>query len=145
MTYWPTDGLLDALHKWTITNPAPGNRAWGLGIYLYPLSGPKISSVGDKATAYGGRDAKWIIHYKHSWSSSSDHNKMMSHHRSLSRALDQHTPCKGFYNYADKDFTCAGGSNRKWMEAHFSDVRRMESIKQTHDPTGVFHSRLTPG
>merc|ERR1719436_1364031 len=84
-----------------------------------------------------------MLHYKHQWDASfPEHGPvMLRHHSAMTRALDRHLPCKGFYNYLDNHKTCAG-SNDEWLKAHFRDVERMKRIKHAADPHGTFRSRL---
>ena len=62
----------------------------------------------------------------------------LAHLRSLARALDQHLPCKSFYNYAELGLPCAGSSDDGWLAAHVSDVARVRAIQADEDPAGRF-------
>jgi len=134
--YYAEDRVLDVLTRHIFEDsPTPM-------LFLYAIGGPLVDRVGSGETAYGGRDAKWVVHYKHVFNEN-DHNRQVSHHRELSRALDRVLPCRGFYNYADKDFTCAR-SNEEWLQAHFlGNLPRMRYIKRREDPNLIFRSRLS--
>lgn len=109
-------------------------------LYIYSMTGPDITSVPLTQTAYGGREAKYVVHYKF-FGSTTDAVKTPL--RDVAVALDQAgLPCKGFYNYADREFPCAASSGDAWLEAHFSDVSRMRSIKQYEDRNNRFVSEL---
>ena len=45
--------------KHQLSRPAPCTQ-----LYLYILTGSKITSIKDKETAYGGRNAKWVLHWR---------------------------------------------------------------------------------
>jgi len=107
-------------------------------------SGPKVRETPHDATAYGHRDANWVLHYKHQWvpDDVAMMETMMQHHREVATAIDRHLPCRNFYNYIDNDMPCAA-TNEAWLQAHFSDVPRMHAIKERADPLGLFRSRLT--
>jgi len=137
-TYDVSDRLLDVLQT-SIFEDVP--RGAFSQLYLYGL-GYSHRNIVHRSAAYGGRDAKWVIHTKLVFGSGqSTLVNARNHHRKVSRALDRVLPCKGFYNYADKDFTCAQ-NNDAWLQAHFSDVGRMQRIKRSADPDRVFYSRL---
>ena len=104
------------------------------------MTGPDIANIPLTQTAYGGREAKYVVHYKF-FGESTDAVKVPL--RDVSVALDQAgLPCKGFYNYANREFPCAASSGDAWLEAHFSDVSRMRSIKENEDPNNRFVSEL---
>eukprot|EP00542_Grammatophora_oceanica_P018184 CAMPEP_0194049280 /NCGR_PEP_ID=MMETSP0009_2-20130614/30214_1 /TAXON_ID=210454 /ORGANISM="Grammatophora oceanica, Strain CCMP 410" /LENGTH=962 /DNA_ID=CAMNT_0038695391 /DNA_START=115 /DNA_END=3003 /DNA_ORIENTATION=+ len=115
----------------------------GFFLYVYIMSGPHISSVPPTATAYGGREAKYVVHYKFIGGEETEETEVKFPLRDVSMALDATgLPCKGFYNYADREYPCAAESGESWLEAHFSDVPRMRTIKQTEDPHNRFMSEF---
>ena len=111
-------------------------------IFLYIILSSIISSSPSSIStdsAYGGRSAKYVVHYK--FQGNDDTNNLKSMLREFSIALDDAgLQCKSFYNYADREFPCTQGSGQAWLEAHFSNVTRMRTIKQTEDPTNLFIS-----
>jgi len=145
-TWQAADALYDELLHWLVKELPQGLAPYGIMIFLYVLGGEKISQFGAKETAYGGRDAKWIIHYKHLWQANNPdvHTNMVSHARSMSKGLSKHLPCRGFYNYIDKDMPCTHNSNDEFLSATMSDVEKMRKIKMEVDPNSVFRSRLFP-
>jgi len=145
-SYNMTEEMLDTLEHWTYGEMDEGKYPWSLMVMLYNLGGPAVSRVPLEDTPYRGRDAKFIVHFKHQWNegSAESHNDLTKHHRLMSQALEKHLPCQGFYNYMDGSLPCAGGDSEKWLEAYFRDVPRMKAIKAAADPAGVFWSRLTP-
>ena len=109
-------------------------------LYMYSMTGSHISSVPLTETAYGGREAKYIVHYKFV-GSSTDEVKIPLQEMSIALS-EAGLPCKGFYNYVNREFPCAAASGDLWLEAHFSDVSRMRAIKQSEDPNDRFMSAL---
>jgi FAD/FMN-containing dehydrogenase len=106
--------------------------------FLYSMIPSSSSTLMD--TPYGGRDAKWIVHYK--WIGT-DANIAKGNLRELSIAFDEAgLQCKNFYNYANREYPCAGDSGEAWLEAHFSDVSRMRQIREEEDPKGLFVSNF---
>ena len=129
-------GLQDAIHAHAVSPNLGGAE---LMVFFYSVTSPQITSVGHTESAYGGRDAKWVYHYKYfRHGASLDHTKALM--REHAQAVDATQPCKGFYNYADREFPCAGGDGDAWLKAHFSDVPRMRAIKSAEDPGGRFMS-----
>jgi len=139
--------FFDTLERWTFGELDESSYPWSVLVLLYNLGGPKLHHIPAEETAYGGRDAKFVVHFKHQWNedSLSSHTDLMAHHRLMSQALEQYLPCRGFYNYMDGTLPCAGGNSEKWLEAYFADVQRMKAIKTQADPAGVFWSRLSHG
>lgn len=139
-----TDELLDdVLH---FTHQDTPQQAYGVMVEWYLTGGPVVESFSRSSAAYGPRDAKWVLHYKHQWAATEGNEvmeTMMEHHLSMSEAIDEHLPCSNFYNYLDNDMPCAA-TNDEWLQAHFSDVPRMKAIKAAVDPDGVFRSRIAP-
>ena len=136
-----SDAALDALLERVHGNP-PTDYAYQMMIFIYPMGGDKVTRVGLKDTAYGGRNDKWVIHWRefHAYKP-----EVRAHSDSLSRVLEGHLGCRGFYNYMDTDMPCTRGSRDKWLRAVHSDVDRMRAIKASVDPTDVFRSRLPEG
>jgi FAD binding domain len=113
---------------------------YGDDFYLYLYSMIPTSSNTLLDTPYGGREAKYIVHYK--WIGT-DTTVVKASLREISTALDNAgLSCSSFYNYADRSLPCAGDSGEAWLEAHFSDVPRMRSIRETEDPNQLFVSNL---
>jgi FAD/FMN-containing dehydrogenase len=109
-------------------------------LFMYTMTSPDIASVAPTDTAYGGREATYVIHYKFKGNNTNEAKLPL---RQLSVQLDQAgLPCKSFYNYADREFPCAAESGDAWLEAHFSDVPRMKAIKEQEDPNDLFMSSL---
>jgi len=139
-----TDELLDDVLRFTHQDTP--QQEYGVMVEWYLTGGPVVESVSRQATAYGPRNAKWVLHYKHQWAATEDNDEMeimMEHHLSMSRAIDRHLPCSNFYNYLDNNMPCAA-TNDEWLQAHFSDVPRMKAIKAMADPNGLFRSRIAP-
>jgi len=145
VTTWENPDLVKTLLYYLHTKPPPGEDNWELAAWIYITGNPVVENVDKKATAYGGRDSKWTVLFKHTWKPGDmpEHESNMAHHKEMSEALDQHVGCKSFYNYIDKSMTCANGRNHRWLSAYFSDPGRMKAIKRTHDPNSVFRSRLS--
>jgi len=144
-SYNVSEEMLDTLTDWTfghMDKPHP----WSLLVLIYNLGGQKITEVPASSAAYGGRSSKFVVHFKHQWNEESltDHADLMQHHHDMSVALERHLPCKSFYNYMDGNMPCAKGDWDSWLRAFFSDVGRMQQIKVTADPQGVFQSHLLP-
>jgi FAD/FMN-containing dehydrogenase len=107
-------------------------------LYLYSMISGSSNTLQD--TALGARGAKYIVHYK--WIGS-DTNLVKANQREISIALDEAgLQCKNFYNYGDRSFPCAEGSGQAWLEAHFSDVDRMRTIRESEDPNQLFVSNF---
>jgi hypothetical protein len=138
--------FFDTLAHWSFGEMDENKYAWDLMVMLYNMGGPAVSQVPIEETPYRGRDAKFVVHFKHQWNEgdAETHDNLMRHHQGMSQALEQHLPCEGFYNYMDGSLPCAGGDSDKWLEAYFADVPRMKAIKAAADPASVFRSRLTP-
>lgn len=136
-----SDALIEAIHH--MIHEDKTHVPYGAGIMIYPLGGPKVIAHGKADNAYGPRDAKWVLHYKHQWTAGNkeQHDIMLEHHHKTEVAFGQHVRCMQFYNYIDNDLACAK-TNDEWLAAYFSDVPRMKRIKAEHDPHGVFRSRL---
>jgi hypothetical protein len=145
VTTWENPDFVKTLMYYMHTKPPAVNYNWGLAAWIYITGHPHVRNIDKKATAYGGRDTKWTVLYKHTWKPGdmSEHQANMDHHKEMSEALDQHVGCKSFYNYIDKSLTCASGHNDRWLHAYFSDVGRMKAIKRQNDPNSVFRSRLS--
>ena len=135
--------LIDTIHEQIhVTNTGV---PWGCGIMIYPLGGAKIRAFGRRESAYGPRDATWVLHFKHQWVAGHADQlaTMLAHHHTTSVAFGQHVRCVGFYNYIDNEFSCAK-TNEEWLVAYYSDVPRMKATKAREDPRGLFRSRLFP-
>jgi FAD/FMN-containing dehydrogenase len=145
-TYEMPEEFFDTLAHWSFGEMDENKYAWDLMVMLYNMGGPAVSQVPIQETPYRGRDAKFVVHFKHQWNegNAETHDNLMRHHQGMSQALEQHLPCEGFYNYMDGSLPCAGGDSDKWLEAYFADVPRMKAIKAAADPASVFRSRLTP-
>ncbi|KAG7354540.1 FAD linked oxidase-like protein [Nitzschia inconspicua] len=128
----PNDAMLDVLQT--------ALETYGDDFHLYLYSMIPSSSNTLLDTPYGGRDAKYIVHYK--WIGS-DTTYVKANLREISINMDNAgLQCKNFYNYADRSFPCAESSGEAWLEAHFSDVPRMQSIRAAEDPSLLFTSNF---
>merc|ERR1711972_1117062 len=103
--------------------------SWHVLVLLYNLGGPVVGQVPTEATPYRGRDAKFVVHFKHQWNEgdAEAHDDLLKHHQGMSQALETHLPCQGFYNYMDGSLPCAQGDSDKWLEAYFADVPPMKA------------------
>lgn len=112
------------------------DRASRDSLLLYPMSRNNAGS----SSAYGGRDAKLVIHYKHDRIDEAAGALYQSHVSALENTLvEQHgLPCRGFYNYGDTGMACAT-TDDEWLGAFFSDPLRIRTILQQQDPNGVFY------
>jgi len=122
----PSEALLAALQVRVFDEP--------LLLSIYSLTGPRITDV-QASSAYGGRDAKWVIHWKHVWSNADTAagGRYVSHARSLARELGAAVPwCKSFYNYAADSYLPCAADRDEWFAAHFSDVPRLRRLKLQH-------------
>ena len=149
-----SDAIIDTIHDQVHGSNMVDGIPYGVGVMIYPLGSPIVRSVAPPATAYGPRNASWVLHFKHQWHANDDSERltMLTHHRQFSQALDHHMPCKGWYNYIDNELPCAeslatqhGTINDGWLHAYFQDNEvRMKQIKMREDPRNVFRSRLWP-
>jgi len=146
---WPTDHSNSIMGSWMVPrgldegqlyrviqnafkeDPPPGGP-YTAQLYLYSLTGSKITDVPHLQTAYGGRSAKWVLHWRFF---SANNDAVRARHNRFNRDIRMAgLPCKSFYNYIDGDTEChiepsGMPSKVRWLEAYFSNVPRMQAIK----------------
>ena len=129
------DALLFAIQDYAINTP----RTVADLVNIYPMGGSGVNDVDPSSTAYGGRDAGWIIHYKKE-KVAENPSLYLEQANEFERALheDHGLPCKGFFNYASHDIPCAPTED-EWLAAHFSDATRLKEIVLQEDPQGRFY------
>uniref|UniRef100_A0A7S3PCI4 Berberine/berberine-like domain-containing protein n=1 Tax=Amphora coffeiformis TaxID=265554 RepID=A0A7S3PCI4_9STRA len=130
--------LINTLGGYLRASPGEGwERASKDSLLLYPMARNNAAAT---STAYGGRDAKLVIHYKHDRIDTALADAYRSHVSVFENTLatQYNLPCRGFYNYGDSDMACAP-TDDAWLAAFFSDPTRVRNIVQTQDPNGVFY------
>mmetsp|Transcript_42701 Transcript_42701/g.112379 ORF Transcript_42701/g.112379 Transcript_42701/m.112379 type:complete len:857 (+) Transcript_42701:86-2656(+) len=145
-----SEALIDLVHDRLHITKSGVN--YGVGVMIYPMGSPIVRSIAPSATAYGPRNASWVLHYKHQWIAGNESKReiMLEHHKQFALSLEQLMPCRAWYNYIDNSLPCARQSgsasiNDAWLHAYFQDnEHRMKAIKAREDPRGVFKSRLWP-
>ena len=148
-TWEMSEAVLEALHHGIHVDGT--GLPWGAGVMVYAMGGEKISSVAPKATAYGPREAKWVLHYKHQWEyTNASHAQLaLAHHERFAKALARtELPCSSFYNYIDTTLPCArvrgAVEPNAFLAAYHSDVPRMLRVKAAADRRGTFRSHFEP-
>lgn len=136
-----TDELWDAIAVHVFGNNLP---PWTTYLGWYLIGGPMVNKIADGATSHGNRNATWSIHYKDHIAPSATAETIQTfkgRKSTFQAALDAAgLPCKNFYNYIDAGLSCAS-TREEWLEAYFSDVPRMKSIKRQVDPHNVIRTR----
>jgi len=160
---WPTDHSNSIMGSFMVPNhidesrvhrvvqhmfkedPPPGGP-YTAQLYIYIMAGDKVNSVQPLDTAYGHRDAKYVLHWRVFSANRAD---VRERHNQFNRDLSAAgLPCKQYYNYMDGDTKChvdAAGipSKARWLDAYFSNVPRMKDIKRRRDSLQVFRSHLS--
>ena len=102
--------------------------------------GGAISRMEDDATAFGGRDAPFNMHYLSMWADPKDTERNIEFTRGLSGAMKPWTTGRVYLNFIGDE-----GSSR--VESGFGPQKyqRMRDLKRTWDPTNLFrHNQNIP-
>ena len=103
--------------------------------------GGAISRMEDDATAFGGRDAPFNMHYLSMWADPKDTERNIEFTRGLSGAMKPWTTGRVYLNFIGDE-----GSSR--VESGFGPEKyqRMRDLKRTWDPTNLFrhNQNITP-
>jgi FAD/FMN-containing dehydrogenase len=100
---------------------------------LLVAGGGAIARVPQDATAFGGRDAPWNVHYLSMWADPADDEKNIAYTREISGALKPWTTGRVYLNYI-------GDEGAERVAAGFGPDRyeRMRELKRKWDPTNLF-------
>jgi FAD/FMN-containing dehydrogenase len=103
--------------------------------------GGAIARISDDATAFGGRDAPWNMHYLSMWAEPADDDKNIAYTREIAGALKPWATGRVYLNFIGDE-----GSDR--VEAGFGPERfqRMRQLKRKWDPDNLFrhNQNITP-
>jgi FAD/FMN-containing dehydrogenase len=131
--YWKThnfatlnDGLRDTLVDFA--GSLPGDET---EIFLGHLGGA-VKRVSDDATAYGARDAEFVVNVHGRWRSPADDDHVIGWARRLYDALTPHATGSAYLNFLTADE--AG----RVSAAYGKNFARLGQIKATYDPTNLF-------
>ncbi len=108
-------------------------------VILVP-GGGAVARVPAEATAFGGRDAAWNMHYLSMWSDPADDDVNITHTRDLAAALKPWTTGRVYLNFIGEE-----GGDR--VEAGFGPEKyaKMRDLKRTWDPQNLFrHNQNIP-
>ena len=121
-----SDGLRDALLSYAATIPADETD-----IFLAHLGGA-IRQVPDDATAYGARDAEFLVNMHGRWRSPDDDERVIRWSREFHRALSPHATGSAYMNFLTADET------GRVPSAYGRNFARLALIKAKYDPNNLF-------
>jgi len=107
---------------------------------LLVAGGGAISRMDDDATAFGGRDAPWNMHYLSMWADPADTDRNIAFTRDLAGSMKPWTTGRVYLNFIGDE-----GASR--VESGFGPEKyqRMRELKTTWDPTNLFrHNQNIP-
>jgi FAD/FMN-containing dehydrogenase len=131
--YWKThnfaslnDGLRDTLVEYA--GQLPGDET---EIFLGQLGGA-VKHVADDATAYGARDAEFVVNVHGRWRSPGDDDRVIGWARRLYDALTPHATGSAYLNFLTADEAGRVGA------AYGKNFARLGQIKAKYDPDNLF-------
>jgi len=95
--------------------------------------GGAINNVGNDATAFPHRDARWLINIAGQWADANATDQEIAWVRETFGALEPHLTGGAYSNFMEGDETHAAGV------AYGSTLQRLAQIKASYDPGNVFH------
>lgn len=135
--YWKAtylDGLPDELISILAerVDPLPGAYS---NVFIEPMGGA-ISQVETSATAFAHRDAVFGLGISSGWADPGHDDAGVAWTRDLYSAIAPYGAGKAYINYVDRDEADRVG------EAWGANEPRLQELKQTYDPDGVFHGNV---
>ena len=121
-----TDGLRDTLLTYAATLPADETD-----IFLAHLGGA-IRRVPDEATAYGARDAEFLVNMHGRWRSPADDDRVIRWAREFHTAMAPHATGSAYMNFLTSD------EAERVTSAYGSNYARLAMLKAKYDPRNVF-------
>jgi Berberine and berberine like len=100
--------------------------------------GGAMSRVGETDTAYGGRDANFLVTAEASWDDPSHSDDAIQWGRDLWETMGQHSTGGIYLNFAG-----LGEENEALVKAGYGvNYKRLTQLKAKYDPTNFFRMNL---
>ena len=121
------DEYIDALAEFAVSHSSP------LSDFKIAQLGGAIARVGEDATAYGHRDAPFILNINTRWVDPVETDRHVAHTRALWEATLPYTHGGAYVNFLGDE-----GADR--VRAAYGDEKfaRLQSLKRRYDPDNVF-------
>jgi FAD/FMN-containing dehydrogenase len=121
------DGLLDTIIEYAGKFPSPQCE-----LFFGHLAGVS-DQVPANATAYGPRDAKFMINVHGRWDDKSQDEKCISWARAFFKAASPYASSGAYVNFMTEE------ESGRVESAYASNYARLRQIKKQYDPTNFFH------
>jgi FAD/FMN-containing dehydrogenase len=129
------DGVLDRVMEYAETLPSPQCE-----IFIGLLSGAANTGPAG-ATAYSGRDARFVMNVHGRWAEASEDERCIAWSRAFFQAAAPYASSGAYVNFMTEDE--AG----RVSSAYGSNYARLAEIKKRYDPENIFHfnQNIVPG
>jgi FAD/FMN-containing dehydrogenase len=121
------DGALDTMVEYAATMPSPQCE-----IFVGLIAG-EANRVPVNATAYSGRDARFVMNVHGRWDKRSQDEKCISWSRDFFKAAAPYASAGAYVNFMTADET------DRVSAAYGANYSRLLTIKQQYDPENIFH------
>ena len=125
-----SDAALDVVIDATGRLPGPGCE-----VFLAQLGGA-MARVPASATAYAGRDARYIMNVHGRWSSPADDEAVRSWARATYRNATPHATTGAYVNFMTED------EDERIATSYGPNYARLQAVKQRFDPGNLFRMNL---
>ncbi|HXG87472.1 MAG TPA: FAD-binding oxidoreductase [Vicinamibacterales bacterium] len=123
-----SDGLRDAMLAYAAKLPSDETE-----IFLAHLGGA-IQTVPDEATAYGARDAGFLVNVHGRWRAAEDDDRVISWARSFYQAMTPFATGSAYMNFLTEDEV------DRVPAAYGKNFARLATLKARYDPTNLFRA-----
>jgi len=123
-----SDGLRDALLEYASRLPSDETE-----IFLAHLGGT-IQAVVDDATAYGARDAEFLVNVHGRWQAKADDDRVISWARSFYQAMTPFATGSAYMNFLTADEV------DRVPAAYGKNFGRLATLKASYDPKNMFRA-----
>jgi FAD/FMN-containing dehydrogenase len=132
--YWKTAYLTDLPDEAIAVHMEHGPRVptVNCSMHIYPIDGA-VHDVPSDATAFGHRDANYLVNIIGAWADPADNERNIAWVRDYRDALVPYTQAGGYTNFA------AGDEQDKVADNYGANFARLSQLKRRFDPDNVFH------
>jgi FAD/FMN-containing dehydrogenase len=129
------DGFLDIAIASAAAAPGPECE-----VFIAQLGGA-MAAVAPDATAYAGRDARYVMNVHGRWQSADDDDRCRNWARSLYRNAAPFSTGGGYVNFLTED------EGERVAQAYGGNYERLQAIKRRFDPENLFRMNInvSPG
>jgi FAD/FMN-containing dehydrogenase len=127
-----TDVAIDEIADWATRRPTP------LTDLIIWHQGGAMRRVGENDTAYGGRDAEFLVSGEVNWTDPAQNDEGVAYGRDFWAAMEKHSTGGLYLNFAG-----FGEEKEDLVRAGYAgNYERLAELKATYDPSNLFRMNL---